>query len=73
MTVRNNVSSQKNINLNSSSFDSTSSVNSGFTKEQILLTNLKNLAQEYIGIERMKKKFVEILLANLESLDFGEL
>ncbi|MHA1350527.1 MAG: DNA double-strand break repair nuclease NurA [Promethearchaeota archaeon] len=67
------MSNQRNINHNSSSFDSTSSVVSGFTKEQILLTNLKNLAREYIEIERMKKKFVEILLANLKSLNFEEL
>jgi len=73
MTVRNNTSNQRNINHNSSSFDSTSSVVSGFTKEQILLTNLKTLAREYIEIERMKKKFVEILLANLKSLNFEEL
>ena len=73
MTVRNNTSNQRNLNLNSSSSDPTNSVDSGFTKEQILLINLKNLAQEYIGIERVKKKFVEILLANLESLDFEEL
>ena len=73
MTVRNNTSNQRNINLNSSSFDLTSSINSGFTKEQILLINIKNIAQEYIEIEGIKKKFVEILLANLESLDFEEL
>jgi hypothetical protein len=73
MTVRNNTSNQRNINLNSSSFKSTSSINFGFTKEQILLTNIKNIVQEYIEIERLKKKFVETLLANLESLDFEEL
>ncbi len=73
MTVRNNISSQKNTNLNSSSLDSSNSMVSGFTKEQILLINLKNLAQEYIGIERMKKRFVETLLANLGSLNLEEL
>ncbi|MHA1233458.1 MAG: DNA double-strand break repair nuclease NurA [Promethearchaeota archaeon] len=73
MTIRNNTSNQKNIDYHFSSYHPTNSVDSGFTKEQILLTNLKNLAQEYIGIERMKNKFVEILLANLESLDFKEL
>ncbi len=73
MTIRNNTSNQKNIDYNFSSYHPTNSVDSGFTKEQLLLTNLKNLAQEYLGIERMKKKFVEILLANLESLDFKEL
>ncbi|HUW91230.1 MAG TPA: DNA double-strand break repair nuclease NurA [Candidatus Nanopelagicaceae bacterium] len=73
MTVRNNTSNQRNINLNSNSIDSTNSINSGFTKEQILLINIKNIAQEYIEIERLKNIFVEILLANLESLDFKEL
>ncbi|MBY9019814.1 MAG: DNA double-strand break repair nuclease NurA [Candidatus Lokiarchaeota archaeon] len=73
MTVRNNTSNQKNMNLHSSSFASTKSIDSGFTKEQILLINLKNIAQEYIDIEQLKKKFVEILLANLESLDLEEL
>ena len=61
------------MNLHSSSFASTKSIDSGFTKEQILLINLKNIAQEYIDIEQLKKKFVEILLANLESLDLEEL
>ncbi|MBY9015978.1 MAG: DNA double-strand break repair nuclease NurA [Candidatus Lokiarchaeota archaeon] len=73
MTVRNNSLNQRNINLNSDSLISSDSTNSGFTKEQILLINLKNIAQEYIDIERIKNNFVEILLANLESLDFEEL
>jgi len=73
MTVRNNTSNHKNINFNSNCFNSTKSIDSGFTKEQILTINLKNLAQEYIDVERMKKKFVEILLANLKSLNFEEL
>ena len=73
MTVRNNTSNQKNIDLNSSPLNSVNSIDSGFTKEQILLINLKKLAQEYIDIERLKKNFVEILLANLKSLNFEEL
>ncbi len=73
MTVRNNALNQRNIDFNSNSFDSTSSVDFGFTKEHILLINLKNIAQEYIEIERIKKKFVEILLTNLENLNFEEL
>ncbi|MHA1472815.1 MAG: hypothetical protein ACTSQW_06945, partial [Promethearchaeota archaeon] len=73
MTVRNNTSNHKNINFNSNCFDSTNSIDSGFTKEQILTVNLKNLAQEYIDVERMKNTFVEILLANLKSLNFEEL
>ena len=73
MTVRNNTSNRKNINLISSPIKSTKSINSGFTKEQILLINLKTIAQEYLDIEDLKKNFIEILLANLEGIDLEEL
>jgi len=44
----------------------------GLTKEQLLIKNLKVLAQEYIEIEELRKHFVKIVLTNYENLDFSE-
>ncbi len=44
----------------------------GLTKEQLLLRDLKDLAQEYIEIEKFKKNFIEIIRKNLKELDFSE-
>jgi len=43
----------------------------GSTKEQILLDDLKKIANEYLEIEQLKKKFVEIIFNNIEDLDFS--
>lgn len=43
----------------------------GLTKEQILLGDLKQIAKEYLEIEQLKKKFVEIIFNNIEDLDFS--
>ncbi|MFW9772780.1 MAG: DNA double-strand break repair nuclease NurA [Candidatus Thorarchaeota archaeon] len=45
----------------------------GLTKEQILLNDLKQIAHEYLEIEDLKKKFVDIILKNLKDLDLSEL
>ncbi len=42
----------------------------GLTKEQILLTNLKDIAKQYLEIEGFKKKFAEIVLKNQKELEF---
>ncbi len=44
----------------------------GLTKEQILLNDINNIAQELIQIEKLKKQFSNIILENLENLDFTE-
>jgi hypothetical protein len=44
----------------------------GLTKEQLLLRDLKDLAEEYIEIEKFKKNFIEIIRKDLKELDFSE-
>mgnify|MGYP006278028777 CR=1 FL=1 len=44
----------------------------GFTKEQLLLKNLKSLSQEYINIEKIKKKFVSLITGNLADFNFTQ-
>ncbi|MFW9949967.1 MAG: hypothetical protein ACFFKA_07570, partial [Candidatus Thorarchaeota archaeon] len=72
MTIRNNPLNFTDTDSQLSSSDSSRSIVSGFTKEQLILINLKDLAQEYLEIEQLKQKFSKILLANLNSLNFEE-
>ena len=72
MTIRNNPLNFNDTSSQLSSSDSSRSIVSGFTKEQLILINLKDLAQEYLEIEQLKQKFSKILLANLNSLNFEE-
>jgi hypothetical protein len=69
MTIRNKPS---NHSTYLASNKTTHSNASGFTKEQLILINLKDLAQEYLEIEQFKQKFAKILLQNQDSLDFEE-
>ncbi|MFX1392274.1 MAG: DNA double-strand break repair nuclease NurA [Promethearchaeota archaeon] len=46
--------------------------NIGLTKEQILLKNIKFIAQEYIELEKIKDKFCRIILKNLKNLEFSD-
>lgn len=52
---------------------STKNYNIGLTKEQILLKELKFIAQEYIELEEVKDKFCTAILKNLKDLDFSDL
>ena len=45
---------------------------SGISKEQLLFKNLKALAEEYLEIEKLKKKFIRLIIKNQEHLDFSE-
>ncbi|MFW9897488.1 MAG: DNA double-strand break repair nuclease NurA, partial [Candidatus Thorarchaeota archaeon] len=72
MTIRNNPLNYSVANSKGVSQPYTSSSVSGFTKEQLLLINLKDIAQEYLEIEQLKLKFSEILLKNQDTLDFEE-
>ncbi len=72
MTIRNNPLNYSNLESQLPSNTFSRSIVSGFTKEQLLLVNLKDLAQEYLEIEQLKQKFTKILLNNLDSLDFEE-
>jgi hypothetical protein len=44
----------------------------GLTIEQLLLKDLKNVAQEFIDIENIKNKFSTIVLNNIDKLKFEE-
>jgi len=44
----------------------------GSTKEQILLSDIKNIALEYIKLEKLKNKFSHVILNNFKDLDFSE-
>jgi len=72
MTIRNNPLNYNNIDSHLPFNESSRPIASGFTKEQLILINLKHLAQNYLEIERQKQKFAKILLENLDSLDFEE-
>ena len=52
---------------------STKNYNIGLTIEQILLKDLKFIAQEYIELEKAKNKFCTAILKNLKDLDFSDL
>ena len=69
MTIRNKPS---NYSSYLSSNKTTQSNDSGFTKEQLILINLKDLAQEYLEIEQLKQRFAKTLIQNQDSLDFEE-
>jgi hypothetical protein len=72
MTIRDEYLSLKEKNFRSLSYDKAIIHNLGLTKEQILLKNLKTLAKEYIAIEKLKNSFVNIVLKNLDDLDFSD-
>jgi hypothetical protein len=44
----------------------------GLTKEQLILTDLKDIAREFIELDKSKNQFSDIILNNLELLDFSE-
>ncbi|MFX0009158.1 MAG: DNA double-strand break repair nuclease NurA [Candidatus Hermodarchaeota archaeon] len=72
MTLRDNSRIQLKSNRNSNNFKFNDPRVSGLTKEQILLLDLKDLARDYLEIEQLKSKCVELIRKNLESLDFTE-
>ncbi len=57
----------KNVNQDKNSIDEL-----GLTKEQLLLNDLKTIAKEYLEIEKLKNSFVDVILKNLDNLDFNE-
>jgi len=72
MTIRNNPLNYNSTDSHLPSNESSRPVVSGFTKEQLILINLKHIAQNYLEIEEQKQKFAKSLLENLDSLDFEE-
>ncbi|MFW9998889.1 MAG: DNA double-strand break repair nuclease NurA [Candidatus Hodarchaeota archaeon] len=71
MTVRNkSVKIElKKFNIHFNNKETTN--NPGLTKEQLLLKDLKAIAKEYLIVEKLKKNFVNILLKNLNNIDFS--
>ena len=63
----------ENLNLNGiEKYKEAKSDEMGLTKEQILLNNIQNIAEEYQEIELLKKKFVSAIIDNSDELDFSE-
>lgn len=72
MTIRDN---SLKSNKNNSGFLTPGKVisnNIGLTKEQLLLKNLKTIAQEYIEMENTKMSFAKTILKNTDNLNFTE-
>jgi len=72
MTIRDNFSKSIITKSNQHIRNTTRSNESGLTKEQLLLVDLKIISQEYLKIEHLKNKFTKSLLDNRKNLDFSE-
>ncbi len=72
MTIRDNFAKSNISKSNQYIKNTTRSNESGLTKEQLLLIDLKIIAQKYLEIEHLKNKFAKSLLDNRENLDFSE-
>ncbi len=72
MTIRDKYLNSEESNFLTLSHDKEIINNLGLTKEQLLLTDLKTIAKEYLAIEKLKKNFVNIFLKNLDDLDFSK-
>lgn len=73
MMIEGNFLKSENKELSSISPKNLDLTNLGLTKEQILLNTLKDIALEYIELEKVKEKFCNIILKNLQDLDFSSL
>ncbi|MFX1573005.1 MAG: DNA double-strand break repair nuclease NurA [Promethearchaeota archaeon] len=73
MTIRNNFINIKDKGLNFLSKEKKVNDNFGFTKEQLLLNNLKALAERFKELEKLKDDFSKTILKNLMNLDFSRL
>ncbi|MCK4382305.1 MAG: hypothetical protein KAW66_03345, partial [Candidatus Lokiarchaeota archaeon] len=62
MTIRNNPLNYNSTDSHLPINESSHPVVSGFTKEQLILINLKHLARNYLEIEQQKQKFAKSLL-----------
>lgn len=71
MTLRINSIEVDDKQLNALSFNNKRRI-IGLTKEQLLANDLKNIAYEFVEIEKLKKKFADIILKHIKVLDFSE-
>jgi len=73
MTIRYKFTNSENKKLLNLSHDREIINNLGLTKEQLLLKDLKVIAKEYLALEESKNSFVNIVLKNIDDLDFSQL
>ncbi|KKM76807.1 hypothetical protein LCGC14_1376370, partial [marine sediment metagenome] len=71
MAIKENSKEIEGSNVSLSSHYRDLNIN-GLTKEKLLLKNLKDIAEEYIELEKIKNKFAHIVLKNQNLLDFSE-
>ncbi len=72
MTIRDKMTKSELKKSKMYSHDKDISITPGLTKEQLLLKDLKNIAEEYLELERLKNNFVNIIEKNIVHIDFSE-
>jgi len=72
MIESNHIKSDRKETTNQTKDNDNNVSSTGSTKEHILLTDLKTIAREFIELEKTKTVFSEIILNNLNLLDFSE-
>ncbi|MFX1597200.1 MAG: hypothetical protein ACFFBK_14175, partial [Promethearchaeota archaeon] len=66
MTIRDKLTKSEEKIYNIFNRDNVIFNNLGLTKEQLLLNELRNIAKEYMEVEKLKKTFIRIILNNLD-------
>ncbi|MFW9988234.1 MAG: hypothetical protein ACFFC3_06220, partial [Candidatus Odinarchaeota archaeon] len=72
MTIRDKLTGSENCSFKNVNQDKDNIDDLGLTKEQLLLNDLKTIAKEYLEIEKLKTSFADIILKNLDNLDFNQ-
>ncbi|MHA1670864.1 MAG: DNA double-strand break repair nuclease NurA [Promethearchaeota archaeon] len=72
MTIKNTFSFFDENEKDNSKYDYSINQKIGFTKEQLLFKNLKEIANDYLKIEETKKEFIKLIQKNRGELDFSE-
>jgi hypothetical protein len=72
MTIRSDSSDLNETKINRDLSSDPNFNKFGHTKEELLAKDLKNIAFEYVEIEKKKRSFSQIVLNNIKNLDFSE-
>ncbi|MFX1568756.1 MAG: DNA double-strand break repair nuclease NurA [Promethearchaeota archaeon] len=72
MTIKNKFTKSELMKSRIYSYNKDITLNPGLTKEQLLLNDLKNIAKEYLALEKLKIDFVMRIQKNLDSINFSE-
>ncbi|MFW9902085.1 MAG: DNA double-strand break repair nuclease NurA [Candidatus Thorarchaeota archaeon] len=72
MIIRDKFTKSELKKYNIYGYDKNKSLNPGITKEQLLLNDLKNIAKEFLTLEKLKNDFVKRIQKNLDSINFSE-